>query len=525
MHNTKTAKRVAAVLSDPAMFLKYAVYTQDETDKEHFGAKQFPYKEKAYLQDLAELWKYGTTHNRPIIIEKSRQLMVSWVFSALHLHEACTMPNRKHLILSKSESKAIEILKRLEYIYKNIPEEIWPAKLRYKMVRTKTKISFPEINSEIHSLTSNADSSRSITASRIFMDEFAFMADVDDLYQGTVGSTVGGGNLVIVSTNPILKNDSDCLFWKLRDDRNTELGPRVLPFDDIDIKCKKGLSVQDNSNGYLSVSLHYSADPERDPATKEGKAWYDTWRPRFPSKRRWDTEMELSRATYSGFGVFSDDFSEDLHVVQAEITPREGLPLLRGWDFAGNHSICIAQYIDGILYIIDELPNIGWHTRDVYPRVSEYCAQKYPGFTFLEIPDPSAFDKGRNDVDGESNIDRMVSLGVDRRKIIKVVTNRQEPRLDAVMKLLTTNVKGRPKLQIGVTCSMTITGLKGAYHFKEKLQANASRPTIVKNEYSHIIDALQYVSLFVGSGYTNRYLNRARSLRHGPTQDVPTYKL
>lgn len=522
--NDKVAKRVAAMIADPALFLKHAVYTQDEADKKHFGSKQFPYKDKTYIQDCVALWKEANKREMNLVFEKSRQMMVSWTFGALHLHEAFTIPNRKILLLSKSEEKAIELLNRLEYIYKNIPESVWPSHLRPKMTRTKTKMSFEGLDSHIWSLTSSPDSARSITASRIFLDEFAFMQDVDEIYQGAMGSTAGGGLVTVVSTNPVLKGANDCLFWQIRDDRLKGSIANIKPYDWSELKTKKGFDVQVNGNGFVSVALHYCADPARDVSNPNGAAWYARERRKY-DKRRWDTEMELSRATYGGHGVFADDFSTDMHIIKGKIEPREGLPLLRGWDFAGNHSISICQWVDGSLYVIDELPNIGWHTRDVVPKVLEYCEQYYPGFTFLELPDPSAFDRGRNDVDGESNIDRMVSLGIDRRKIVKVGTNRQDPRIDAVLKLLTTNVKGKPKFNISMNCQMTITGLKGAYQFKDKIMANQSRPQIIKNEYSHIIDALQYVCLFVGSGHTERYLKRARGLVYAKSRKQPTYRL
>lgn len=505
----KISRRVAALMEDPELFLKYAVFTQDEADKKHFGAKRFPYLEKPYLQDCLNIWKRAEKEGLNIVVEKSRQMMVSWVYGALHLYEAFTMPNRKILLLSKSEDKAIELLNRLEYIYKHIPEDLWPSSLRPKMTKTKTKMSFEGLDSHIWSLTSSPDSARSITASRIFLDEFAFMPEVESIYQGALGSVSGGGLVTIVSTNPKLNSSTDCLFWQIRDDRLPGQIKNVKKFDWFELQSKNGLTVQLNSNGYVSMGLHYSADPGRDTATPQGKLWFEKERKKWPS-REWGTEFEMSRATYGGHGVFSDDFSKALHVVDEDFEPRKNTPILRGWDFAGNHSIVFAQYIGGILYVIDELPNIGWHTRQVVPAVLEYSAQKYPEHIFLELPDPTAFDRGRNDVDGESNVDRMVSMGIPRRSIIKVSTNRQEPRLDAVLKLLRSLEKKTPKLQISSNCNVIITGMEGAYQFKEKLTAVQSKPQIIKNEFSHPMDALQYLALFVGTGYTERYLKAKR---------------
>ena len=522
---TKTAKKVASMIKDPAVFLKHALYTMDEADKKHFGAKQFPYMEKEYLQDCVDIWKLAAKNEQHIVVEKSRQMMVSWVYGALHLHEAFTIPNRKMLLLSKSEEKAIELLNRLEYMYKNIPEDVWPAKLRPKYVRTKTKMSFPEIDSVISSLTSNADSARSITASRIFLDEFAFMPDVEEIYQSAMGSTAGGGLVTIVSTNPVLKNSNDCLFWRIIDDRMEGSIPKIKPLEH-NFRVKQGFKGQLNGNKFISLALHYTADPTRNPATPEGKKWFGEQRPKY-DKRRWDTEMELSRSTYGGFGVFSDDFNEDWHVKHVNFEPNPDAPLLLGWDFAGNHSVAVCQYFKGILYSVREMPNIGWHTRDVAPQVLEYCEQEFPGHKLIHLPDPTAFDKGRNDATGHSNVDIMVECGIPFRDIIKVSTNRQEPRLDAVFKLLTTNKKGQPKFQISTSCPYLITGFKGAYQFKEKIQANQSRPTIVKNEYSHIMDCIQYVALYVGSGQTENYLRARRLKMYGGNSrgKKPTYSL
>lgn len=210
----KEALRIAYMIKDPWMFLKYAAYTMDEADNETVEAKKFPH-DKPFFKPIVDTWK----KEEDIVIEKSRQMMVSWLFAALHLHYAFTKPNRKVLLLSTTEDKAKLLMDRVEYIYKNIPEKVWPRNARPSYKRTATKMEFKEIDSVIISLPSSPDTARSITASRIFMDEFAFMADVDEIYQGAVGSTAGGGLLTLVSTNPVLKTDTDCLFWRICDDR------------------------------------------------------------------------------------------------------------------------------------------------------------------------------------------------------------------------------------------------------------------------------------------------------------------
>lgn len=504
----KQEERIARMIKDPWLFLKYATYTMDEADHETVEAKRFPY-EKPFFKPIVELWK----KEEPIVAEKSRQMMVSWVFAALHLHYAFTRPNRKVLLLSETEEKAKLLLDRIDYIYRNIPEEIWPKAARPGHRKTASKIEFTDIDSTILSLSSSPDAARSITASRIFMDEFAFMENVEEVYQGALGSTAGGGLINIVSTNPVLKHETDCLYWRICDGRLEGSNPDKNQV----ILDEKGLQIIKRNNGYNHVKLHYSADPERDDS------WADAQRKKYDA-RRWATEMELSRATYGGSGIFSDDYNENIHVLSPEhtYTPDLDFPILRGWDFGGNQSVIFCQYYDGHLYVFREHANMGWTTRDVGQRIKELSEQMYPGATFVDVIDPTGFDRGRNDAEGKSNADILNELGYMHVK--KGKTNKVDTRIDAVLKLLTSMKGGKPKLLINEDCYMIRTGMSGAYQWEEKLKKNQSRPAPVKNEFSHIMDALQYVCMFAGSGQTENYMRiKRRQLYAAPRQ--PYYKL
>jgi hypothetical protein len=84
----------------------------------------------------------------------------------------------------------------------------------------------------------------------------------------------------------------------------------------------KGLSIRTTSLGFRVLRLHYSCDPDKDPATEHGKQWYEEARKGMPDAR-FRKEYELDYGALSGQLVFPT-FEETVHVVpdQFPIDPR-----------------------------------------------------------------------------------------------------------------------------------------------------------------------------------------------------------
>jgi hypothetical protein len=59
----------------------------------------------------------------------------------------------------------------------------------------------------------------------------------------------------------------------------------------------KGLSIRTTSLGFRVLRLHYSCDPEKDPATEQGKRWYEEARKGMPDARfRQEYELDYGCA-------------------------------------------------------------------------------------------------------------------------------------------------------------------------------------------------------------------------------------
>jgi hypothetical protein len=79
----------------------------------------------------------------------------------------------------------------------------------------------------------------------------------------------------------------------------------------------KGISTRVTKLGFHILRLHYSADPEKDPATPNGKKWYEEAR-KGMSEARFRQEMELDYGALGGQLVFPN-FDESIHVVEPRL--------------------------------------------------------------------------------------------------------------------------------------------------------------------------------------------------------------
>lgn len=181
---------------DPLLFISDFVYTLDTHDKIN-PIKKFP-GSRPHIQAMVKLWQ----DNPLLAIVKSRQMMQTWLFTALSLWDCLFNEGRLIMLQSKTEREAIGemwsgqgLLGRCKFIYSQLP--IW---LRPAMRPKEKKVSFPTRHSTLWAIPQGADIIRSYTSAGILSDECAFQDEFSEAYGASVPTIRGGGWFVALST-------------------------------------------------------------------------------------------------------------------------------------------------------------------------------------------------------------------------------------------------------------------------------------------------------------------------------------
>jgi phage terminase large subunit-like protein len=187
--------------------------TQDEVDIVN-PVKAAPVH-LGYLETLTHLW----LESNKLIIDKSRRMFVSWWALGIHLHYAFTNTNRRIGIVSKKFEDACSHLTNMEFIWKNIPEEVYPSELRPKMRTKEGFIFFDEIDTTIHAIASGPDQTRQYGYSALFFDEFDFWSEQESTYAAAKPTLGGGGKLTIATTHCPQTSGVESFYKQLLEDQ------------------------------------------------------------------------------------------------------------------------------------------------------------------------------------------------------------------------------------------------------------------------------------------------------------------
>ncbi len=333
------ANRAAQAQIDPWIWLKYFVFTQDEHDKAVFR-KPFPAKAMYRLLCRASM-EFDV-----VFIEKSRQIMMSWLSIAIALREVLFEFNRREFLQSKKQEDADALLNRARHIYDAIREEVEPhlgkwlpdVKKTGLKSGTSDKMEFPSMGSVLQSIPQGPDIVRSYTSSRIVGDEMNHQAQFLEGYAAAAPSIQGGGKYWALGT-PKGRTGAYSILRGLDDRTLKPLGPHVIDSRQVAEKLvtppkhlneeqarywmeyylvnlsdeeyaaipfvqlaaiTPGIEYHQTISGTDCLRVHYTADPDKDPATKIGAAWVTEAKKKMKSMTKWEREMEISYDTYEG---------------------------------------------------------------------------------------------------------------------------------------------------------------------------------------------------------------------------------
>lgn len=180
-------------------------YTTDEHDEAN------PYKllpDKRYLRVMAYAW----VHEPLLLIPKSRQMMVTWLFCCITAHETLFRNARNTAYISKKFDDAnAHLQKRVAHVCNRLPSDrffVPPYKLK------SGELSCEWTGSIVRAMGEEAKGLRQYTFSWIFSDEMAFQEQADEMVTAAMPTVKGGGRFTGVSTP-----NGEEIFYELLSDR------------------------------------------------------------------------------------------------------------------------------------------------------------------------------------------------------------------------------------------------------------------------------------------------------------------
>jgi hypothetical protein len=210
----------------------------------------------------------------------------------------------------------------------------------------------------------------------------------------------------------------------------------------------------------------------------------------------------------SGTAVFRESFRTAFHVAD-ELEPVPGHPLLIGQDFGRDPCTIICQLDHkGRLLVLDEVPaeDIGLEqhiVRAVRPKLMD---PRYLSRPVAMVGDPAGMAKST--IYEETSFDSLKRMGF---MAFPAPTNDLDPRLRAVEAFLGGSRDGGPALLVDRSrCPQTVRALSGGYRY-EKTKSGQRKPAPAKNQFSHMMDALQYVALVAHGGMAGVITHKLRT--------------
>jgi len=159
-------------------------------------------------------------------IEKSRQMMISWAFMALFLHDITFKENAADFITSRkeilvddggSQSTPNSLLGRIRFIWERLP-----SFLKMPLEFTYLKINNPQLNSFILGESSNPNAGRSGTWYRALMDEAALIPKSEVVFSSIIQACKNG---TYMNSTPYGRGGA---FARIRFDKETTFRKRTL---------------------------------------------------------------------------------------------------------------------------------------------------------------------------------------------------------------------------------------------------------------------------------------------------------
>lgn len=154
---------------------------------------------KEYMIPLIENWVQA----QYFVIEKSRDMMATWLMVALHTWDVLFHHGRQHLFQSKVAPDSLELVERAYFIAKKQPkflrDQIGPVECNKGDHRSGEMFVLKQ-ESEILGFAQGPDVIRQLHPSGVFVDEAAFQIEAESAFAAIKPAILMGGRFTAISS-------------------------------------------------------------------------------------------------------------------------------------------------------------------------------------------------------------------------------------------------------------------------------------------------------------------------------------
>lgn len=442
---------------DSWFFKKNFIKTVDEHDAEH-PVKPIPmWPHIPYVTE-------AIAKNDIIIIEKARQVFITWTVLADLLHTALFQPHARIFVQSKKLAEACELVGmrsgrgskfgrgRTRSMYDNLTPGLFPSAEWY---HGEAQFSNGAV---IKALASGEEQVREHTVTRFFADEAARIPEFEDTWIAARPSATGGGKM-IAATTPKGKEAFYYLFKEFR-------GTGVVS------EPTHGCRIEQCDDGVCLITLNWWVVPGRD------LEWYKrATKGMPPAKAR--QEYDIDYGVFEGMPVYPQ-FRRNDHVEKLEC--RSDLPVIRGWDFGYKRAAVVyGQIIDRSLYILHMTETKQSSTKMLAQKVVNESDQFFHKAVFEDYCDSACIkDRGAGESTSLEILEAYpfhISPEFKYRRIMDGV--------DTISKLLQEN---RFRVHNSAACEGLVDAFAGGYAFKQTGEEPKK-----DGIHDHRMDAVRYL--------------------------------
>jgi len=175
---------MGAAVFDPLVWLQQYTCTKDSHWKEAgAGTPYRPFPDKPYFRFVLD----EIHRNKVLLIEKSRDMVLSWLCVGYFTHAAITTERREVLFQSQKEDKAAELIDYARILYEQQPQALKQRSPLAKPLRSQSSLKLEFANgSRLVGIPEGADQIRSYHPWGLLMDEAAFQPEAGEAYDAAV---------------------------------------------------------------------------------------------------------------------------------------------------------------------------------------------------------------------------------------------------------------------------------------------------------------------------------------------------